>query len=365
MTVAFPFPDESYATDVRIADSKHGVYMVHTTGYAASGSDKPGARVHVNESLIVGYSRWRSSFGCGTYNGIYWSSPEKKVNVTGLWMPFLGTQLGPKGSCKCCVKSVDPMKKPAGLVKQGEVHVTDVAFAGFDGRCETRTYALHINPNSLDHNHPSLFRQIQWHDVSTNHKLHMPPPPITHINLGGCFTMDCGGHINALFLDVDGTLTGTAGASVVARAEDLSPVRSNLQPTPYRIPAKLLYDPWPSDRRRRRLSEGDDAHEGEWEANATDARVRRQLQGMAPDAYVKPCDPTMAMYDLRAVRASARRSRSRIRGTASTVATTPPPASSCRRAARRAAACSTSGSAGARAGTRGSARPTWSHRSGW
>ena len=165
--------------------------------------------------------------------------------------------------------------------------------------------------------------------VNEANKLFMPPTDPKHINLAGCFTMDCGGFINALFHDVDGSLTGMgAGASVIARAEALSAIRSNGHPTPYRIPAKLLSDPWPSDRRRRLLEEEvRSAVEMVVDANMSGGRLtaehgaelismtqgteseeeeallgplgtsRRRLQGMEAAQYVKPCDPTMAMYD--------------------------------------------------------------------
>ena len=135
--------------------------------------------------------------------------------------------------------------------------MTNIGFAGFQGLCGTKTYALEVNPNCLDNNPPTFFKQISWYYVDEAHKLYMPAPARKHINLAGCFAMDCGGFINALWHDTDGTLTGFSGASVIARAEDLSPKRSNNQPTPYRIPAKMLYHPWPSDRRRR-LQELDD-----------------------------------------------------------------------------------------------------------
>ena len=121
--------------------------------------------------------------------------------------------------------------------------------------------------------------------------------------------------------DVDGTLTGLgAGSSVMARAEGLSAVRSNGHPTPYRIPAKLLYDPWPSDRRRRVQEEAGQAgpsDEQPWTPSSDDETgddgpelagqnssrwrgaegARRRAQELQADSYVKPCDPTMAMYD--------------------------------------------------------------------
>jgi hypothetical protein len=135
--------------------------------------------------------------------------------------------------------------------------------------------------------------------VTEGHKLFMPPADPKHINLDGCFTMDCGGFINALFHDVDGSLTGMgAGASVIARAEALSAIRSNGHPTPYRIPPKLLSDPWPSDRRRRL----EEAYElanlsSELLSDAWLDGTSRRLQGMEAAKFVKPCDPTMAMYD--------------------------------------------------------------------
>ena len=142
----------------------------------------------------------------------------------------------------------------------------------------------------------------------------MPPADPKHINLDGCFTMDCGGFINALFHDVDGSLTGMgAGASVIARAEALSAIRSNGHPTPYRIPPKLLSDPWPSDRRRKldedlKPLESNQSAEllasersaeliSEEEALLGPLSTYRRLQGMEAAQYVKPCDPTMAMYD--------------------------------------------------------------------
>ena len=115
------YPDESLILNVTIADSVSGIYIAQTAMYAA-GKGKLGSQVLINDSLIVGFSRYRRSFGCSSGpEGI--EVAEKMPNITGVWMPFLGDDLGATGGggCKCCSKKPEPLKSPIGLVKQGEV----------------------------------------------------------------------------------------------------------------------------------------------------------------------------------------------------------------------------------------------------
>ena len=270
--VQFPRLDSLVVENIMIADSRNGLYLSYVTSYLPIGS--VGSRIYVNDSLIVGRSRSVQTSGCQRLYATRYQS------ITGLWAPFFGTHLGPVsgGNVRSCGRLPEPFNTPQGLVRHGEVHVDGVHFVGFDGQCGTRMYAIEVNPNCLDSNPPTYFRRISWHSDgehsssdADDHRFYMPPTNPAHISLAGCFTMDCGGLINALFHDEDGSLTGVAGASILARAEGLSPVRANGQPTPYRIPQKLLYDPWPSDRRR--------------------------LQQLEEEAYVRPCDPSMATYD--------------------------------------------------------------------
>lgn len=234
--VEYPYPDQSTVSNVVVADSRDGLLLSHVTGYSPSANI--GSFAFLNESLFVGYSRFRQSFGCGTVEGITAVDLQRwPSGVTGVWAPYFGVDSGAAGSgaCRACRRKPEGIKTPKGLVKHGEVHVSDVHFVGFNGLCESRSYAVQVNPNCLDNSPPTFFRQVVWSDVPEHHKLYMPPPDPRHINLAGCYTMDCGGFINTLFHDVDGTLTQRGQpASVMARAEDLSPQRSNGQPTPYR-----------------------------------------------------------------------------------------------------------------------------------
>ena len=160
-----PYPDASLIINVTIADSVNGIYIAQTSMYGA-GSGKVGSQVHINNSLVVGYSRYRRSFGCTSgAEGI--QVKDKMPNVTGVWMPFLGDGIGATGGggCKCCSKKPEPLKSPVGLIKQGEVKLTDVGFASFEGLCSSVTYALRVNHNSLDHNQPSFFRRIAWNEA--------------------------------------------------------------------------------------------------------------------------------------------------------------------------------------------------------
>jgi hypothetical protein len=177
--VSNPYPDESLIINVSIADSNNGIYVSQTTMYAAM-RRAVGSQIQINGSLIVGYSRFRRSFGCG-----------QATNATGIWMPFLGTELGASGggACRCCCRKPAPLESPAGLVKQGEVKMTDLTFGGFQDTCDPVNFAMRVNPNCLDHNTPAFFRSIDWHEVDEPHKLYMPPTDPRHINLGGCWTM--------------------------------------------------------------------------------------------------------------------------------------------------------------------------------
>jgi len=45
------------------------------------------------------------------------------------------------------------------------------------------------------------------------------PPKVKWVNPSDCVDMDCDGHKEVLIQDIDGSLTGTIGGSVISKAE--------------------------------------------------------------------------------------------------------------------------------------------------
>lgn len=191
--VEYPSPDSMQIRDVKIADARNGIFHAHVTNFNPTRS--VGSYVYVNDSLIVAHSRFTVGIGCaGTQFGSVAGIPKLEA-VIGVWAPYFGIKGYHKypAASKYHGKKKDPIKTPEGLVKHGEVYFTNVNFAEFNGLCGHKTYAIHVNPNCLDNNPPTYFERIGWYNVDEAHKLYMPPPDPKHINLAGCFTMDCGG----------------------------------------------------------------------------------------------------------------------------------------------------------------------------
>ena len=50
-------------------------------------------------------------------------------------------------------------------------------------------------------------------------RLYLLPPALKWVNPSDCVDMDCDGAKHVLMKDLDGSLTGTAGASIISMAE--------------------------------------------------------------------------------------------------------------------------------------------------
>ena len=268
-------------SDAVIADCRVGVYWSNAVPYASSPLGAYAlATWSMRKVLIVGHST--DNLACAGLPSFGAAWPDSRY-VTGLVLPFFGAGFNkmPPGTTADRMKMEWWAGSPVGMSRLGEVRVSDATFSNFfSGHCgaDAREHALEVNLRAHDHNPPSFFERISL--PGTQIPVWMPPPSRAFISLKDCFTADCDGVKHALLHDVDGSLTGTGqpGSTVTARAEQMSALRADGTPTSYRIPAKLLHDPWPTSRRRLDLGA---------------ARAERSLAERA----LAQCTTANALYD--------------------------------------------------------------------
>lgn len=102
---------------------------------------------------------------------------------------------------------------------RGVVRLSNVGFAHFGTRCGEESVVFSTNPGSPDAFHPVLAQGISMYNVDSDKLFHIPPSNIGWINPSDCVDMDCDGAKHVLIKDLDGSLTGVAGGSVIPRAE--------------------------------------------------------------------------------------------------------------------------------------------------
>lgn len=102
---------------------------------------------------------------------------------------------------------------------RGVVKLNNVGFAHFETKCGKDSVVFTTNPKSPDAFHPVEARGISMYNVDNDKLFYIPPSSIGWINPSDCIDMDCDGAKHVLIKDIDGTLTGISGGSVVSKAE--------------------------------------------------------------------------------------------------------------------------------------------------
>ena len=257
-----PMSGTSVVSRLTIADCSVGLFWASRVAYeSASGTEL--ARLVIRDSLLVGRSSANQHCEASPASGTSSLPARRRAAVgdnpiAGIVLPFFGLDI-PRGKFKrkCCLQN-PALSAPRGQAKQGELVLSELTLSNFfDAHCDQRAHALEANMFSFDHNPPTFLSSIDL--LGTPNPVFMPPPQQSDISLKGCLTADCDGPKHTLLFDVDGSFSRTSipWTSVLARAEQQSPFRANGRPTSYRIPAKLLYDPWPDSSVRRRLTSCD------------------------------------------------------------------------------------------------------------
>lgn len=102
---------------------------------------------------------------------------------------------------------------------RGDVKLNNVGFADFGTKCGHDSVAFTTNPKSPDAFHPVETKGISLYNVDNDKLFYIPPSNIKWINPSDCIDMDCDGAKHVLIKDLDGTLTGVSGGSVISKAE--------------------------------------------------------------------------------------------------------------------------------------------------
>ena len=102
---------------------------------------------------------------------------------------------------------------------RGVVKLNNVGFAHFGTKCGHDSVALTTNPMSPDAFHPVETKGISLYNVDNDKLFYIAPSNIGWINPSDCIDMDCDGAKHVLIKDLDGTLTGASGGSVISKAE--------------------------------------------------------------------------------------------------------------------------------------------------
>lgn len=102
---------------------------------------------------------------------------------------------------------------------RGVVKLNNVGFAHFGTKCGHDSVVLTTNPKSPDVFHPVEAQGISLYNVDNDKLFYIPPSNIAWINPSDCIDMDCDGAKHVLIKDLDGTLSGVSGGSVISKAE--------------------------------------------------------------------------------------------------------------------------------------------------
>lgn len=62
-------------------------------------------------------------------------------------------------------------------------------------------------------------RDLHVHSMDRTNLVYLEPPNVKWVNPSDCVDMDCDGHKEILIEDIDGSLTGSVGGSVISKAE--------------------------------------------------------------------------------------------------------------------------------------------------
>ena len=173
--------------------------------------------VHLNHVLVVGTS---PSFDCAS------DSPPRNSYITSKVRSPRAREGGHVGFLLTTFMSGGGLapKKPWNMVMsapalRGVTKLNGTGFAHFGVRCTKSSVAITTNPGSGDAFHPVEVRALKLFHVSPEHFMYIRPPALGLVNPSDCVDMDCDGNKHVVFKDLDGSLTGQAGGSVIAKAE--------------------------------------------------------------------------------------------------------------------------------------------------
>ena len=102
---------------------------------------------------------------------------------------------------------------------RGVVRLTKVEFAHFGTKCGRGSIAITTNPGFADVFHPVYTQGISLFNVDRDKLIYIRPPDLSWVNPADCVDMDCDGPKHALIKDLDGSLTGVSGGTVISKAE--------------------------------------------------------------------------------------------------------------------------------------------------
>ncbi|CAL4062249.1 unnamed protein product, partial [Meganyctiphanes norvegica] len=102
---------------------------------------------------------------------------------------------------------------------RGSTHVESVTFAHYNTRSCGKDVAISTNPDSEDAIHPTFTKDLIFVDTSEDNYVFMHKPKVSSINPSDCVDMTCDGLKKVIITDTDGTLLGTADATLTAIAE--------------------------------------------------------------------------------------------------------------------------------------------------
>eukprot|EP00795_Rhopilema_esculentum_P009048 gene9048-16692_t len=131
----------------------------------------------------------------------------------------------------------DPMSYPA---IGGHVIYNRTTFANFVPCNDKKNVIFHNNPKSGDINHPMTLEKITLINVTEGMKLHHQTPSLKYINPSDCVDMDCDALRKVLIKDVDGSMFGTAGGSIISKSEYQWDGNRAFGLGNYRIPRTML-----------------------------------------------------------------------------------------------------------------------------
>lgn len=102
---------------------------------------------------------------------------------------------------------------------RGVVKLNNVGFAHFGTKCGHDSVAFTTNPKSPDAFHPVEAQGITLYNVDNDKLFYISPSNIAWVNPSDCIDMDCDGAKHVLIRDLDGSLTGVSGGSIISKAE--------------------------------------------------------------------------------------------------------------------------------------------------
>ena len=112
-----------------------------------------------------------------------------------------------------------PLFKQSAIANiMGTHHISNVQFMNFNinPKC-TRVYdfAIASNKHAPDYQLPQFFSQVTFSNVDSNNRVYMFDPDPAWLNEEDCVDWNCTGPLNALAIDLDGSIVGGSGGYVL------------------------------------------------------------------------------------------------------------------------------------------------------